>query len=147
MKRFLLICAVCALVLGAGCKRQAADDQAAIRTALQSYLSQRGNLNMAGMDMDVQVVRNDGKTADANVTFRAKQGGGAMQMAYQLERQGNLWVVKGSRSASGAAHPAVGESAPAGAAPGAGGGMPTAHPPITAPQATPPPPAAPPKRP
>jgi len=138
MKRLLLAVLACLAFTGAACKSsQPVDETAAIRTALQNYLSQRGNLNMAGMDVDVQVMRMDGQTADVNVTFRAKQGGGEMQMAYQLERQGNAWVVKGSRSGmGGAGHPAVGEGSET---PGAGE-LPPAHPPIAAPESSPQPP-------
>ena len=134
MKRLFVLLAVCALLVTAGCKSSPADERAAIRTALESYLSQRGNLNMTGMDMDIQVTRMDAQTADVNVTFRAKQGEGSMQMAYQLEKQGNVWVVKGSKAPMGGAHPAVGE----GAAAPAPGQLPPAHPPMTAPQPAPP---------
>ena len=134
MKRLISALTVLAAIAAAGCNAipgKPADDQAAIRTALQSYLSQRGNLNMAGMDMEVQVARNDGKTADVNVSFRAKQGGGSMQMAYQLEKQGGTWVVKGSKSPlGGGSHPDVG----AGAASPAPSQTPPAHPPIPFPQ-------------
>lgn len=138
MKRLLPAVLACLALVGAACKsNQPADQTAAIRTALESYLSQRGNLNMAGMDMDIQVTRMDAQTADVNVTFRAKQGGGEMQMAYQLERQGDAWVVKGSRSGmGGTGHPAVGGGS---GTPGAGE-LPPAHPPIAAPESSPPPP-------
>ena len=137
MRKFSMWVVTFALLTAAGCKSNPQDEKAAMRAALESYLSQRGNLNMAGMDMDIQVVRMDARTADINVVFRAKQGGGAMQMGYALERQGEGWVVKGSRSATGASHPDVGASPPP-----AGGQMPSGHPSVTpqpAPQASPPP--------
>lgn len=123
--------------MAVGCKSGQKDEQPAIRRAVEAHLSERGNLNLAGMDMDIQVVRMDQRTADINVTFRAKQGGGAMQMGYTLERQGDGWVVKGSRSGTGASHPDVGAS------PAPAGQMPPGHPP-TPPQ---PAPQAPAKRP
>jgi hypothetical protein len=141
-KYFVLAVVILALVVAA-CKSTPKDETAAIRTALQAYLSQRGNLNLAGMDMDVQVMRMDERTADVQVTFRAKQGGGEMQMAYQLEKQGEGWVVKGSKSPTGASgHPDVGgaPSVPS------SGELPAGHPPMTAPQ-TPPPQQPPTKKP
>jgi hypothetical protein len=117
-----------AVLLLAGCKSGPKDEQAAMRRAVEVHLAQRGNLNMAGMDMEIKVDRMDQQSADVTVMFRAKQGGGAMQMGYTLERQGDGWLVKGSRSGQGAGHPAVGEGAPS------GGGMPSAHPPIAPPQ-------------
>jgi hypothetical protein len=138
MNKFL-ICLGMAVLLAAGCKSAPRDERAAMRTAIEAYLSQRGNLNLAGMDMDVQVTRQDERTADVNVVFRAKQGGGSMQMSYQLERQGEGWVVKGSRSGMGGDHPAVGGGATA-----PSGDMPAAHPPVQSPQ---PAPATPPKKP
>ena len=129
MRKFSMWVVTFALLTAAGCKSNPQDEKAAMRAALESYLSQRGNLNMAGMDMDIQVVRNDGKTADVNVLFRAKQGGGSMQMAYQLERQGDRWMVKGSRSGAGAGHPAVGDTG--------GAELPAAHPPLPPPQPAP----------
>ena len=94
MKKYLAITAMAAITLAAACDKipaKPAAEDAAIRNALQSYLSQRGNLNMAGMDMDIQVARNDGKTADVNVTFRAKQGGG--YYAYVSSKFSNRLIV------------------------------------------------------
>jgi hypothetical protein len=120
-----------ALLSAAACKSGPKDQQAAIRRAVEIHLAQRGNLNMAGMDMEIKVDRMDQRTADITVMFRARQGGGAMQMGYVLERQGDGWIVKGSRSGMGGGHPAVGSDAPP------GGGMPSAHPPIAPPQPAP----------
>lgn len=137
MKKLFLVLLVVAAA-AAGCKRKPVDETAALRTAIESHLMQRGNLNLAGMDLDIQVQRLDDRTADVNVTFRAKQGGGAMQMAYALEKQGGVWAVKGSKAPmmGVGGHPAVGESA----APAAGE-LPPAHPPMDAPRPAPPPPA------
>lgn len=143
MRKLFVVVALSLVVVFAACKSAPKDETAAIRTAIGAYLSQRGNLNLAGMDMDVQVVRMDARTADVQVNFRAKQGGGSMQMAYQLEKQGDAWVVKGSKSPTGAGgHPDVG-------APGmpSSGELPAGHPPMTAPQTPPPQQPAPPKKP
>lgn len=144
MRKLFLVVAVSLVLVAAACKSTPKDETAAIRTALEAYLSQRGNLNMAGMDMDVQVVRMDERTADVQVNFRAKQGGGSMQMAYQLEKQGEAWVVKGSKSPTGTSgHPDVGGTP----AMPSSGELPAGHPPMAAPQAPPPQQQAPPKKP
>lgn len=144
MRKLFVVVALSLVVVFAACKSAPKDETAAIRTAIEAYLSQRGNLNMAGMDMDVQVMRMDASTADVQVNFRAKQGGGSMQMAYQLEKQGEAWVVKGSKSPTGGGgHPDVG-GAPAMPS---SGELPAGHPPMTAPQTAPPQQQAPPKRP
>lgn len=130
MRRQILFIAMAGLLL-AGCKSGPKDEQAAMRRAVETHLTQRGNLNMAGMDTEIKIDRMDQRTADVTVLFRAKQGGGSMQMGYALERQGDGWVVKGSRSGMGGGHPAVGDGAPS------GGGVPSAHPPIAPPQSAP----------
>jgi len=136
MKKVLLVVAVSLALMVAACKSGPKDETAAIRTAIESYLSQRGNLNLAGMDWDVKVVRMDARTADVQVNFRAKQGGGSMQMGYQLEKQGETWVVKGAKSPGGAGgHPDVGGTP----AMPSSGELPAGHPPMTAPQQQAPP--------
>ena len=141
MRKFFLVIAVSLVLVGVACKSAPKDETAAIRTALESHLSQRGNLNLAGMDMDIQVMRMDERTADVQVNFRAKQGGGSMQMAYQLEKQGEAWVVKGSKSPmGGGGHPDVGAPAMP-----SSGELPAGHQPMTAPQT--PPQQPPPKKP
>src|SRR3972149_6609221 len=115
MRKFFLVVAVSLVLVVAACKSTPKDETAAIRTALEAYLSQRGNLNLTGMDMDVQVVR-----------------------------QGEAWMVKGSKSPTGTAgHPDVG-GAPAMPS---SGELPAGHPPMTAPQTPPPQQQAPPKKP
>ncbi len=131
----LLVCllaAILAIVRYAPQKRQ---DDAAIRTALQNYLSQKSGLNMAAMDMDIKSVKTEGDHATAQVEFRAKQGGGAMQMTYQFERQGDAWVVQGSSGTAGSGHPAIPEG---GMPPSGQGGLPAGHPPISPMPAAPP---------
>ena len=107
------------LILAGACSKanQADRDRQAVRAALQKHLAERGNLNMAAMDMDVKQVTVSGNRADAQVEFRAKQGGPSMQMAYALERQGDAWVVRGGRPLGGEmSHPPTdGATPPAGA--------------------------------
>ncbi len=129
----LILCCVPA----AGCKKAQQDDNA-IRAALQKHLSERADLNMAAMDMDIKQVKVEGNHADAQVEFRVKQGGPGMQMAYTLERQGDAWVVRGAKPAGGGMdHPSTGTGAP----PSGSGDLPAGHPPMTDQGKAPAPPA------
>jgi hypothetical protein len=126
-KRIFLNVIMLFLVIAAGCSKTRQDDQA-IRAAVQKHLSERGDLNMAGMDVDVKQVKVDGNRAEAQVEFRVKQGGASMQMAYTLERQGEAWVVRSATPAGGGmAHPPTGAGTP----PSGAGDLPAGHPPTT----------------
>jgi hypothetical protein len=102
-----------------------------VRQGVIDYLTQRTDLNMKMMQVDVTSVSFRQDEADATVSFRPKgSAGGGMQMRYTLERQDGRWVVKGK------GHPGAGQAPhsqmPAGGMPGAGqsphgampGGMP-----------------------
>lgn len=120
----LLIVIVMALLIFRTERHGRSDDEA-IRNALLSYLSQRSGLNMSAMDVNIKQVKREGDHAEAQVEFRAKQGNGRMQMAYQFERQGNSWVVKGSSGTAGSGHPVIPEGAPQS---GGAGELPPGHP-------------------
>src|SRR5574337_34268 len=135
-KRFAVFAIIIFLAAAAGCNKtsRAERDQQAIRAAVQKHLSERGNLNMAGMEVEVKKVTTQENRAEAQVEFRAKQGGASMQMTYNLERQGDAWVVRGGRPAVGdASHPPMGGGMP----PAGMGELPPAHPPLGAPGQTP----------
>jgi len=158
-KAFVLLLVVVPFFLGSGCKKagQGDRDREAIRAAIEKHLSERSDLNRSAMDVKIGQVSIEGNTAQAQVEFQAKGNAAAgftMQMNYQLERQGNVWVVRGSRAGGdnpmhppgGAAMPptpspsdsvpaghlAVGGAAPAGDSTGAAGNgkLPAGHPPI-----------------
>jgi hypothetical protein len=60
------------------------------------------------MDMSVDSVNFNGDQAQANVTFRVKQGGSSMEMIYWLGRQGGVWQVAKSQPADGQfVHPPI----------------------------------------
>ena len=133
MKKLLTFGLILALLtLAAGCKKdQASRDQQAIRAAMQKYLAERGTLNLDAMEMDVKQATVTGDTAEAQVEFRAKQGGAGMQMSYKLQRQGDHWVVTGSQATGmGMAHPPLGQATPSTPP---SGQLPAGHPPITEP--------------
>ncbi len=139
MKRILI--SIVALILCCvpivGCRKAQQDDKA-IRAALEKHLSERGNLNMAAMDMDIKQLKVEGNRAEAQVEFRVKPSGPSMQMAYTLERQGDAWVVRGATPAGGGMdHPPTGTGTP----PSGAGDLPAGHPPMTDKGKAPAPPA------
>ena len=79
-----------------GCGSRGIDNEGAVRQGVIDYLSQRSDLNLKAMQVDVTSVSFRRDEADATVSFRPKGAtGGGMQMRYTLERQGSRWVVKG----------------------------------------------------
>jgi hypothetical protein len=81
-------------------------DSAMIRQAIEDHVRNNHGVNMSAMDMSVDAVTVNGDTAQANATFRLKQGGTSMAMTYSLERHGNGWlVVHGQPSDGQFVHP------------------------------------------
>ena len=124
-----------ALLAGAACSRQpAAETETAVRQAVERYLASRPNLNVGSMNVSVGSIIFRGDTAEAEVTFRAKNDAKAvMSMRYSLRRKGGGWEVdqQATTETSGggatpAGHPPVEPSQ--GAAPEAD--LPSGHPPV-----------------
>ncbi len=138
MRRHLpALIAILILLWAVACKKTVGENEA-IRAAVQKHLAARGTLDLSAMEIDVKQVSIDRDHAIAQVEFRAKQGGGSMQMAYTLDRQGDGWAVRaGTPSAGNIGHPTSGEaplptaspSGPATAPPFALGDLPASHPP------------------
>ncbi len=133
--------ALALLLLSAACSRnaspagEAGDDRQAIHAALTKYLTDRGTINVAAMDMDIEDLKITGDRADAQVMFRTKQGQGEMRLAYVLLRQNGTWVVQApQRSETGMPHGGV-------AMPPGQTTLPSDHPPVTSPQQPQTPPA------
>lgn len=112
---------------------QQAQERAAIQAALMKYLNERGTVNVAAMNIDVQDVKVSGDRADVQVLFRTKQGEGEMRIAYVLLRQQGAWAVQAQPRSD---MPHAGIPAPQGATE-----MPAGHPPVTTPTQPPVPPA------
>ncbi len=114
-----------ALLLSSACRSQKADDKEAIRQGVVSHLTAMKGLNIPNMDIVVTQYSVNGNQAQAQVEIRAKNGdaaGGMMQLAYNLEKRGDQWVVVKSAPAGGTLqHPGPGEIPP-------GGSMPPGHP-------------------
>src|SRR5713101_5221423 len=113
----------------AGCKKQATD-QDAIRASIDKHLNGVAGLNLSVMDRQVKQISVNGDHANAQVEFRLKQGNGAMQVEYTLERKGGDWAVVGTQPFAGQ-NPHSGMDMPPPGSPGAGSGsMPQGHPPV-----------------
>src|SRR5260370_22947879 len=114
----LLLCTV-------ACKAQMAVDKEAIRQGVVTYLTSMKGVNIPNMDIAVTHYSVNGNQAQAQVEIRAKNGdasGGMMQLAYNLEKRGDQWVVVRSQPAGGTLqHPGPGEIPP-------GATMPPGHP-------------------
>ena len=72
-----------------------------VRAAVEEHVRNDPGINLSAMDMSVDSVNFSGDQAQANVTFRLKQGGPTMEMIYWLERQGKVWQVARSQPADG----------------------------------------------
>ncbi len=113
----------------AGCKKQATD-QDAIRASIDKHLSGVAGLNLSVMDREVKQISVNGDHATAQVEFRLKQGSGAMQVEYALDRQGGEWAVVGTQPSAGQ-NPHSGTGMPPPGSPGGGSNsQPQGHPPV-----------------
>lgn len=121
-----MIAIVGTLLLAAlGCQRLMNQD-AAVQKAIQDHLSERSDLAMDKMVMEVQQVNVDGDKAQAEVVFHVA-GDTQMRMAYHydLHREGGSWKVDTGRpSGSETPHPQMGEEQPSADA------LPEGHPPL-----------------
>src|SRR5690348_17143509 len=68
-------------------------DEDAIRQAVEDHVRNNKGINMSAMDMTVDSITVNGNQAQANATFRLKQGGTSMSMTYTLARHANGWLV------------------------------------------------------
>jgi hypothetical protein len=104
MKRFVVLMGLLAACCSAGgCKKQQSDGDA-IRSGIVKHLTAVGNLNISAMEMDIRSVSINGNQAHAEVEFRPKSGatpGMGMQVAYNLEKRDDSWVVLKTQSAGG----------------------------------------------
>lgn len=107
------------LILPAGCKSKA-DNKDAIRDGVVKHLAGMNGLNVNNMTVTVTKATITGDKAQADVDIRAKNGDPnipAMQLTYDLQRQGDEWVVLKGQSNGGMQHPAAGQMPSQGALP------------------------------
>jgi len=124
-------------LLGGGCKSKTATNDA-IRDGVVKHIAAMNGLNVNNMTVTVTQATVNGDTAQASVDIRAKNSDPSappMQLVYQMQKQGNEWVVVKGQPTGGMQHPAPGEMPPQGQMPpghpatgGAGGQMPANHP-------------------
>jgi hypothetical protein len=82
------------LIVLPACNRRG-NNEAAVRQALQQYLSSRPNLNMQGMEMRITTLQVKDEKAEADVTFTARNDAKAsMSMHYSLKRRRGQWEVE-----------------------------------------------------
>jgi len=72
-----------------------------IRQAVEDHVRNDHGINMSAMDMTVDSVSVNGDQAQANATFRVRQGGASMAMVYSLQRHGNGWLVLNGKPGDG----------------------------------------------
>lgn len=109
MKKMALLAVIVTLVLGCksglGAGNSQAQTENAVRAAIQDHLAHQANLNLQAFDTDVKQVTIQGDHAKADVEFRLKNGPGAMQLTYSLEKHDGAWSVTDSDVGSTSSHP------------------------------------------
>lgn len=95
-----------AILCASACNRRGMDTPEAVRQGVVDYLSNRSNLNISAMNVNVSSVSFRRDEADAIVSFTAKgdTSGKGIEMRYTLTRSGSRWVVKDKSESAGAPH-------------------------------------------
>jgi len=94
MRRILIGFAAIALITS-GCSRFTGRSRSAVREAIQEHLREQPGLQMQNMSMEVNDVRFQGDTADAQVKFVSRESPQAfVVIRYQLRKQGGKWQVQ-----------------------------------------------------
>jgi hypothetical protein len=138
MNRAFLATTVGALLLFTGACKSKTDNKDAIHNGVVKHIAAMNGLNVNNMTVTVTQATVNGDTAQASVDIRAKNSDPSappMQLVYQMQKQGNEWVVVKSQPTGGMQHPAAGEMPTQGSMPpghpatgGTSGQMPANHP-------------------
>ena len=135
MNRAFLTSLLGALLLLTGACKSRTDSKDAIRAGVVKHIASMKGLNVNNMDVVVTQATVNGNSAEASVDIRAKNGdpkAPPMQLVYQMQKQGDEWVVIKGQPTGGMAHPGPGEAPPQGTQPPghptAGGQAPGTHP-------------------
>jgi hypothetical protein len=122
------------LLFAGGCK-SSADTDNAIRDGVIRHIAGMNGLNVNNMIVTVTKATFNGDKAQADVDIRAKNGdpkAPAMELTYELQKQGNEWVVLKGQATGGMQHPTAGAMPNTGALPPGhpptNGQMPASHP-------------------
>jgi hypothetical protein len=129
MKRLPHLPAALALVLLCSACSKNIQTTDAVKAGIMEYLTKTANkigLDMSAMQIDVPAVSFEKDHAKATVAIRPKAATDipAMELVYNLDRQGDKWVVAGPGEAANGAH---GAAAMPGATP-QDGQLPAGHP-------------------
>jgi len=136
MNRMLLAAALSGSVLFTGGCRSKAANKDAIRDGVVKHISEMKGLNVNNMNITVTKTTINGDKAQADVDIRAKNSDPSapgMEMTYDLEKQGDQWVVTKGQASGGAQHfnpndlPKQGTMPPGHPATGGAGGQPPAN--------------------
>lgn len=137
MNRALVSMALGVALLACGACKSKTDANAAIRDGVVKHIAAMNGLNVNNMTVTVTQTNVHGDTADATVEIRVKNSDPSappMQLAYQMQKQGDEWVVVKGQATGGMQHPAPGENPQGELPPGhpstssTGGQMPADHP-------------------
>jgi predicted amidohydrolase YtcJ len=101
--KFLMAGVLAMAVLAGACsKRSETAQEREVRAAIQEHLQKKGTLAMNNMTMDVQSVKVNGDTADAEVRFQSKEKPElAVGMHYVLHRTNGKWEVQSGNPTEG----------------------------------------------
>jgi hypothetical protein len=120
MNRVLLAAFVGMMLLTIGCK-SGTDNNDALRNAVVKHIASMNGLNLNNMTITLTQATVHGDQAEAKVDIRAKDSdpsAPAMQLVYQMQKQGKEWVVVKGQPLGGMQHPAPGEMPAADLPPG-----------------------------
>ena len=125
------------VVIAGGCKAKT-ENKDAIREGVIKHIAGMNGLNVNNMTITVTKATVTGDKAQADVEIRAKNSDPSapgMQLSYEMQKQGDEWVVLKGQPTGGMQHPAPGEMPPQGSMPpghpstgGSSGQMPPNHP-------------------
>jgi hypothetical protein len=115
MNRAFLAALLSLFLLGTGGCKPKVDNKDTIRDGVVKHLSGMNGLNVNNMIITVTKATVNGDKAQANVEVRAKNGdpgAPAMQLTYELQKQGEEWVVLKGQATGGMQHPTADEMPP-----------------------------------
>ncbi len=127
MNRAFLAALLGTLLLFTGACKSKTENKDAIRDAVVKHIAAMNGLNVNNMTVVVTQATINGDKAQASVDIRAKNSdpnAPAMQLTYDLQKEGTEWVVLKGQPTGGMQHPAPGQMPPA-------GNMPPGHPNIS----------------
>ena len=97
--RRLFTCLLALMVAATlACRREDATKEA-VRAAIEAHLAQRQNLMVANLAMEIQDIKVNGDTAEAEVKYRSKQISDLqVNVHYRLRKTEQGWKVESSSS-------------------------------------------------